>query len=191
MNDRWYHKSQFKDFHVETPTNFWLGYWDPECTLRINYKAVFRQCSLPKILHTRPQHQDKRLLSSFKNCFNFPYTGMFPVRYDTCNWEMLGKFLQGPNREKIPVLTRAKLLHDSWNLAYAGDLCFAVAFNMTLFLKNERSHVVWEPVFTMIDHVGRRIEGSDVHTKFEVYYIARYDEQAWNSCDIGNAGIHL
>ena len=93
---------------------------------------------------------------------------MFPVNYDTCNWRMLSQYLQGPDREKIPPLTRAKLLHDAWNLAYAGELCFGVAMNMTLFLKEEKSHVVWEPVFTMINHIGRRIEGLDVYLKFEV-----------------------
>ncbi|XP_012251447.2 aminopeptidase N [Athalia rosae] len=95
--------------------------------------------------------------------------GMFPVNYDSCNWKMLAEFLQGPEREKIPVLSRAKLLHDAWNLAYAGDLCAAVALNMTLFMKNEKSHVVWEPVFAMIYHIGRQIEGSYVYLKFEAY----------------------
>lgn len=95
--------------------------------------------------------------------------GMFPVNYDSCNWKMLSQFLQGPQRETIPVLTRAKLLHDSWNLAYADELCFRIALNMTLFLKQERSHVVWEPVFMMIDHIGRRIEDFEVYPKFEAY----------------------
>lgn len=93
---------------------------------------------------------------------------MFPVNYDACNWKLLSQYLQGPDREKIPPLTRAKLLHDAWNLAYAGELCFSIAMNMTLFLKEEKCHVVWEPVFTMIHHVGRRIEGLDVYLKFEV-----------------------
>lgn len=92
---------------------------------------------------------------------------MFPVNYDPCNWKMLSQYLQGPDRETIPPLTRAKLLHDAWNLAYAGELCFDVAMNMTLFLKQENSHVVWEPVFTMIHHISRRIEGLDVYPKFE------------------------
>lgn len=62
----------------------------------------------------------------------------------------------------------AKLLHDAWNLAYAGDLSFATAFNMTLFMKYEREHLVWNPVFTFIDHIGRHIDMSNVHKKFEV-----------------------
>lgn len=97
--------------------------------------------------------------------------GLFPVNYDSCNWQLLAEYLQSPGFESIPTLTRAKLLHDSWNLAYADELCFKIALNMTLFLKHEKSHVVWEPFFTMIDHIGRRIEGSLVFTKFEVSYI--------------------
>lgn len=64
---------------------------------------------------------------------------------------------------------RAKLLHDAWNLAYAGDLSFATAFNMTLFMKYEREHLVWNPVFTLIDHIGNHIDMSTVHKKFETY----------------------
>lgn len=72
------------------------------------------------------------------------------------------------SRLSIPMNTRAKLLHDAWNLAYAGDLSFATALDMTGFLNSERDHLVWDPVFTMIDHIGRHIDCSDVHKKFEV-----------------------
>ncbi|KAJ8681943.1 hypothetical protein QAD02_017735 [Eretmocerus hayati] len=95
--------------------------------------------------------------------------GLFPVNYDPCNWQLLSVYLQSPEFETIPVLTRAKLLHDSWNLAYADEVCFKTALNMTLFLKHEKSHIVWEPFFTMIDHVGKRIEESPVSTKFNAY----------------------
>lgn len=96
---------------------------------------------------------------------------MFPVNYDARNWLLLAEFLAGKDRVSIPPLTRAKLIHDSWNLAYAGELSFATALNMTRFLRNERNHVVWEPVFPMIDHIGRRIEGSPIYIKFEVNYL--------------------
>nr|XP_044248565.1 aminopeptidase N isoform X2 [Drosophila takahashii] len=98
--------------------------------------------------------------------------GPFPVNYDEQNWNMLSIFLRTEiERESISVYTRAKLLHDAWNLAYAGELNFATALNMTLFLKNERNHVVWNPVFTFIDQIGRRLEMSSVHRKFELYII--------------------
>lgn len=84
---------------------------------------------------------------------------------------MLAQYLLNnqEGRSRIPVYTRAKLLHDAWNLAYAGDLSFATALNMTLFLKYERDHLAWDPVFTMIDHIGRHIDSSEVHKKFETY----------------------
>lgn len=95
--------------------------------------------------------------------------GPFPVNYDVRNWNLLANYLQTEvGRKQIPTNTRAKLLHDAWNLAYAGDLSFATAFNMTLFMKYERDHLVWNPVFTFIDHIGRHIDMSKVHKKFEV-----------------------
>lgn len=95
--------------------------------------------------------------------------GPFPVNYDARNWNLLAAFLQTEEgRRQIPIYTRAKLLHDAWNLAYAGDLSFATAFNMTLFMKYEREHLVWNPVFTLIDHIGNHIDMSTVHKKFEV-----------------------
>ncbi|CAG9559627.1 unnamed protein product [Danaus chrysippus] len=81
----------------------------------------------------------------------------FPVNYDQDNWNLISEYLQSENRVNIPELTRAKLLHDAWNLAYAGELSFATAFNMTLFMEHERNHLVWDPVFTMIDHIGRHL----------------------------------
>lgn len=81
---------------------------------------------------------------------NFEEIGPFPVNYDEVNWNRLANFLQTKKgREAIPVYTRAKLLHDSWNLAYAGKLSFATALNMTLFMKSERNHLVWNPIFTV------------------------------------------
>ncbi|XP_055377677.1 aminopeptidase N [Condylostylus longicornis] len=96
--------------------------------------------------------------------------GPFPVNYDEKNWNLLAQYLQtNEGRTKIPIYTRAKLLHDAWNLAYAGDLSFATAFNMTLFMLSERDHLAWNPVFTFIDHIGRHIDMSAVHKKFETY----------------------
>ncbi|XP_058446864.1 aminopeptidase N [Malaya genurostris] len=96
--------------------------------------------------------------------------GPFPVNYDERNWNLLANYLlTSEGRTKVPVYTRAKLLHDAWNLAYAGDLSFATAFNMTLFMQHERNHLVWNPIFTLIDHIGRHIDMSKVHKKFEIY----------------------
>lgn len=96
--------------------------------------------------------------------------GPFPVNYDEKNWNMIASYLQTDKRTQIPINTRAKLLHDAWNLAYAGSLSFATALNMTLFMRNEREHIVWNPVFTLMDHIGRHIDDIQiVHQKFNIY----------------------
>ncbi|XP_014485888.1 PREDICTED: aminopeptidase N [Dinoponera quadriceps] len=147
--------------------------WDIPIVMQAEDKLNFSNTK-PTVWLTKENEPKNFTISDITDEDNFIIVnpeeiGMFPVNYDSCNWKMLSQYLQGPDREKIPALTRAKLLHDSWNLAYAGELCFSIAMNMTLFLREEKSHVVWEPVFTMIHHVGRRIEGLDVYPKFEAY----------------------
>ncbi|KAJ8940801.1 hypothetical protein NQ318_007887, partial [Aromia moschata] len=122
--------------------------------------------------HTNRHYEWERFVYHYQSRGNRgPYKnkGPFPVNYDVKNWNMLAQYLCTPNRTKIPVNTRAKLLHDAWNLAYAGDLSFATALNMTLFLKHEREYLAWDPVFTLIDHIGRHIDSSSVHKKFQTY----------------------
>ncbi|XP_068631174.1 endoplasmic reticulum aminopeptidase 2 [Battus philenor] len=94
----------------------------------------------------------------------------YPVNYDEDNWNLISEFLKTENRTLIPELTRAKVLHDAWNLAFAGELSFATAFNMTLFLQYEETDVVWDPVFTMINHLDRHIW--DIRDKFDAYIIS-------------------
>lgn len=89
------------------------------------------------------------------------------VNYDQQNWALLLDYLRGPGPH-LPPATRAKLLHDAWNLAYAGEMDMATALNMTLFLERETDLTVWEVMFTMIDHVGRHVSGTDAGLKFEV-----------------------
>lgn len=73
------------------------------------------------------------------------------------------------NNEQIPPATRAKLIHDALNLAYAGSLRFDSALNVTKFLANEKDPIVWQPAFNMFDHIQRHIEGSSTATKFREY----------------------
>lgn len=95
--------------------------------------------------------------------------GPFPVNYDAHNWVLLSEYLQTEQRINIPEYTRAKLVHDAWNLGYGGHLNFATVLNMTLFMREERNHLVWNPIFTMIDHIGRHIDISSAYPKFQQY----------------------
>ncbi|KAL0271165.1 UNVERIFIED_CONTAM: hypothetical protein PYX00_008351 [Menopon gallinae] len=96
--------------------------------------------------------------------------GPFLVNYDPTNWNMIANYLEkyGIN-EQIPPATRAKLIHDSLNLAYSGKLCFNSALNMTRFLIHEKDPIVWQPAFNMFDHLQRHIDGSETVKKLQSY----------------------
>ncbi|PSN54260.1 hypothetical protein C0J52_08612 [Blattella germanica] len=91
-------------------------------------------------------------------------SGMFMVNYDHHNWGLLAQYLQG-SRQKVPVATRMKLLHDAWNLALGNELDFGVALDMTLFLLNETEPSVWDIMFTMIDHTGRHLRKTSEYVR--------------------------
>nr|CAD7424699.1 unnamed protein product [Timema monikensis] len=98
--------------------------------------------------------------------------GMFMINYDLNNWALLANYLVESVQGNTPPLStpvRAKLLHDSWNLAFAGELNFASALNMTIFLKYEKEFKVWDAMFTMIDHISRQTDGTEAGLKFEEY----------------------
>lgn len=97
------------------------------------------------------------------------FSGPFIVNYDSYNWFLLSQFLEkyGTNGQ-IPAATRAKLIHDSLNLAYAGKLRFDSALNITKFLRKEKDPIVWQAAFNMFDHIQRHLEGSSTGKKFQV-----------------------
>ncbi|XP_063221839.1 thyrotropin-releasing hormone-degrading ectoenzyme-like [Bacillus rossius redtenbacheri] len=93
-------------------------------------------------------------------------TGMFMVNYDPTNWALLAEAL---HRKVLPVAVRTKLLRDSWNLAFAGELNFNTAMNMTLFLEDETEHDVWDVMFSMFHHIDRLLDGSRAGDKLKWY----------------------
>ncbi|KAK7792308.1 hypothetical protein R5R35_007753 [Gryllus longicercus] len=100
--------------------------------------------------------------------------GMYMVNYDPTNWQLLAAYLEASAGgdgalAAVDVGSRAKLLHDAWNLALAGELAFGAALNMTLFLPRETEFAVWDTFFTMVDHVGRHTSGTPAGDKFQAY----------------------
>lgn len=123
----------------------------------------------PNFITLKMEAADKIMLLYFHSELSvLSLVGLFMVNYDQQNWALLLDYLRGPGSQ-ITAATRAKLLHDAWNLAYAGELDIATALNMTLFLEQETELAVWEAMFTMIDHLGKRVSGTDAGLKFEGY----------------------
>ncbi|XP_049964572.1 aminopeptidase N-like [Schistocerca serialis cubense] len=102
--------------------------------------------------------------------------GMFMVNYDAANWRLLAEYLEasaakGSGLRPLPALTRAKLVHDAWNLLLAGELAPAPALAVMRFLAvgTERDPRVWDAFFNAADHLGRRLSGTYVDDKFKLF----------------------
>ncbi|XP_071443365.1 aminopeptidase N [Hetaerina americana] len=98
--------------------------------------------------------------------------GFFFVNYDRRNWRLLADFLQGPyGLERVPEVTRAKLVHDALNLALGDELPFDVALNVTRFLRYERAPAPWKPAFYIMDFLERQLDGTEAGKKFAEYVV--------------------
>lgn len=74
--------------------------------------------------------------------FNINQTGFYRVNYDPNNWELLTvQLVQDLN--KIPLLNRAQLLDDAFNLAQAGIIEYAIAMRLSSYLSKELDYVPW------------------------------------------------
>lgn len=55
--------------------------------------------------------------------FNVQIAGLYKIRYDEHNWNLLIKQLSGPEYEKISTLNRAALINDALDLAWLVFFC--------------------------------------------------------------------
>uniref|UniRef100_A0A8D0HNN1 Aminopeptidase n=1 Tax=Sphenodon punctatus TaxID=8508 RepID=A0A8D0HNN1_SPHPU len=69
-------------------------------------------------------------------------TGYFLVNYDPQNWAQLIQQLNN-RHEAIPVLNRAQLINDAFNLARAKYISTATALDTTRYLAKERDYLPW------------------------------------------------
>ncbi|XP_069687534.1 aminopeptidase N-like [Periplaneta americana] len=96
-------------------------------------------------------------------------TAIFPVNYDPHNWQLLAQALVS-SEVKLPSLVRRKLLQDALLLAFAGELKYHTALNMTLFLFNETDYSVWAPfVATFARHNDRPYQWTPIEDMLNAY----------------------
>lgn len=87
-------------------------------------------------------------------------TGFYRVNYDNDNWRQLVLQLNTTHRE-IHVLNRAQLIDDSFNLARAGLLDYAIALDLSTYLNNEDDYIPWYAAMDCLSYVVERMRRSD------------------------------
>uniref|UniRef100_A0A4W5KDY2 Alanyl aminopeptidase, membrane n=1 Tax=Hucho hucho TaxID=62062 RepID=A0A4W5KDY2_9TELE len=94
---------------------------------------------------------------------NTKVSGFFRVNYDDSNWERLLTQLS-TDHEAIPVINRAQIVDDAFNLAST-----ILALRTTLFLQREREYMPWQTADRNLGYFFLMFDRSDVYGPMQAY----------------------
>ncbi|XP_074533301.1 aminopeptidase N-like [Halichoeres trimaculatus] len=94
--------------------------------------------------------------------------GYYRVNYDTNNWEKLLK-AQSTNHQVIPVINRAQLIDDAFNMARAKIIPTVLALRTTKYLINERDYMPWDSAIDNLDFFYLMFDRSEVYGVMQKY----------------------
>ncbi|XP_040825059.1 aminopeptidase N-like isoform X2 [Ochotona curzoniae] len=99
---------------------------------------------------------------------NINVTGYYQVNYDEDNWRRLQAQLQS-DPSVIPVINRAQIIHDGFNMASAKRIPVTLALNNTLFLIRETEYMPWEAALSSLNYFRLMFDRSEVYGPMKNY----------------------
>ncbi|XP_070695568.1 aminopeptidase N-like [Pempheris klunzingeri] len=99
---------------------------------------------------------------------NIDMTGFFRVNYDSANWERLLSKLSSKH-EDIPVINRAQIIDDAFNLARAKMVNTTLALRTTKFLHKEVEYMPWQTASRNLDYFFVMFDRSEVYGPMQAY----------------------
>ncbi|XP_030312796.1 aminopeptidase N [Calypte anna] len=92
---------------------------------------------------------------------NIDVTGYFRVNYNQENWNQLLNQLS-TNHQAIPVINRAQIIDDAFNLARAKHISVTLALDTTLFLSRETAYMPWQAALNNLNYFRLMFDRSEV-----------------------------
>ncbi|XP_074862608.1 aminopeptidase N isoform X2 [Carettochelys insculpta] len=99
---------------------------------------------------------------------NLDVTGYFRVNYDQSNWDKLMAQLS-INHSAIPVINRAQLIDDTFNLARATYIGIEGALNTTRYLAVEHEYLPWSAAMDNLGYFRLMFDRSEVYGPMQKY----------------------
>nr|XP_046209768.1 aminopeptidase Ey-like isoform X1 [Oncorhynchus gorbuscha] len=99
---------------------------------------------------------------------NLNVSGYYRVNYDNTNWERLLGVLSS-HHESIPVINRAQLVDDAFNLARAKYINTTLALRTTKYLRSEREYMPWESALDNLDFFYLMFDRSEIYGDMQTY----------------------
>jgi len=99
---------------------------------------------------------------------NIDVSGFYRVNYDSENWERLLSTLQ-TNPKQIPLINRAQIIDDAFNLVRAKIVNTTLALRTTTFLVNETEYMPWTTASRNLDYFYLMFDRSEVYGPMQAY----------------------
>ncbi|XP_078283626.1 aminopeptidase Ey-like [Rhinoraja longicauda] len=99
---------------------------------------------------------------------NIDVVGYYRVNYDERNWNNLVEQLKN-DHEVIPVINRAQIIADSFNLARAQYRTTTAALDTTRYLNNERQYIPWQAALDNLAYIKIMFDRSEVFGNMKKY----------------------
>uniref|UniRef100_A0A9L0K6P9 Aminopeptidase n=1 Tax=Equus asinus TaxID=9793 RepID=A0A9L0K6P9_EQUAS len=101
---------------------------------------------------------------------NLNVTGYYQVNYDEDNWRKIQTQLACPHRRPaIPVINRAQVIYDAFNLASAQKVPVTLALNNTLFLSGETEYIPWQAALSSLSYFQLMFDRTEVYSPMQKY----------------------
>ncbi|XP_028812989.1 aminopeptidase N-like isoform X2 [Denticeps clupeoides] len=120
------------------------------------------------LMNKTAQHEAMRTEGAEWLLANINMSGYYRVNYDLGNWERLLIQLK-TNHQIIPVINRAQILNDAFNLARAKMINVTLALRSTQYLSKETKYLPWEMAIDNLDHFFLMFDRSDVFAPMQTY----------------------
>ncbi|XP_008283094.1 aminopeptidase N-like [Stegastes partitus] len=99
---------------------------------------------------------------------NINMKGFYRVNYDDGNWERLLNKLNSQPKD-IPVINRAQIIDDAFNLARARIVDVTLALRTTKFLDKEVEYMPWETTTRNLNYFYLMFDRSEVYGPMQAY----------------------
>ncbi|XP_016530057.1 alanyl (membrane) aminopeptidase-like b isoform X1 [Poecilia formosa] len=106
---------------------------------------------------------------------NINTTGYYRVNYNVENWDRLLWQLE-TNPSRIPLMNRAQLVDDAFNLARAKQVDVTLALKSTRFLRSETAYLPWESAIRNLEYFILMFDRSEVYGPMQLYLRHQVEE---------------
>ncbi|XP_066504896.1 aminopeptidase N-like [Hoplias malabaricus] len=148
---------------VDTPSQFNYEWMVPIRWMKSGVEQV-----LVWLMEESMFHSGMKMAGDDWVLLNLKGAGYYRVNYDSENWENIIKQLN-IHHQIVPIINRALILDDTFNLARAKMIPISLALNTTRFLWKERDYVPWKAALDNLDYFYLMFDQTALYNSIQMY----------------------